>query len=116
VSIGGLEELVPEAWAEFRLGSTSTVIRCWTLSWRRMTQPLALDEDELDRIDEVVRTAGNDHLMVGFNRCLAPLLTKKRSVPVLRRAIRWRATRPTPVCAERTASTSTRNCGVRASR
>ena len=41
-------------------------------------KPLALDEDELGRIVEVVRTTGNDRLMVGFNRRFAPLLTDMR--------------------------------------
>lgn len=41
-------------------------------------KPLALDEDELDRIVEVVRTTSNDRLMVGFNRRFAPLLTDLR--------------------------------------
>ncbi len=39
-------------------------------------KPLALDEDELDRIVEVVRTTGNDRLMVGFNRRFAPMLDR----------------------------------------
>ncbi len=41
-------------------------------------KPLALDEDELARIVEVVRSSGNDRLMVGFNRRFAPLLTDMR--------------------------------------
>ena len=41
-------------------------------------KPLALDEDELARIVEVVRKTGNDRLMVGFNRRFAPLLTDMR--------------------------------------
>ncbi len=41
-------------------------------------KPLALDEDEMARIVEVVRTTGNDRLMVGFNRRFAPLLTDMR--------------------------------------
>ncbi len=41
-------------------------------------KPLALDENELAHIIEVVRTTGNDRLMVGFNRRFAPLLTEIR--------------------------------------
>jgi len=41
-------------------------------------KPLALDEDELGHIVEVVRSTGNDRLMVGFNRRFAPLLTDMR--------------------------------------
>jgi len=41
-------------------------------------KPLALSEDEVGRIVEVVRTTGNDRLMVGFNRRFAPLLTNMR--------------------------------------
>ncbi len=41
-------------------------------------KPLALGEDELQRILEVVRTTGNDRLMVGFNRRFAPLLVDLR--------------------------------------
>lgn len=41
-------------------------------------KPLALDEDQLDRIIETVRETGNDRLMVGFNRRFAPLLTDLR--------------------------------------
>ena len=41
-------------------------------------KPLALDEDELGRIVDVVRSTGNDRLMVGFNRRFAPLLTDMR--------------------------------------
>ena len=37
-------------------------------------KPLALTREELDRIVEVVQKAGNDRLMVGFNRRFAPLL------------------------------------------
>ncbi|MFF0340477.1 bi-domain-containing oxidoreductase [Kribbella sp. NPDC004875] len=38
-------------------------------------KPLALTDDELDRIVETVDATGNDRLMVGFNRRFAPLLT-----------------------------------------
>ena len=41
-------------------------------------KPLALDDDQLARILEVVATTGNDRLMVGFNRRFAPLLTEMR--------------------------------------
>ncbi len=41
-------------------------------------KPLALDEDELGRIVDVVRSSGNDRLMVGFNRRFAPMLTEMR--------------------------------------
>jgi predicted dehydrogenase len=42
-------------------------------------KPLALDDEQLDRIVEVVETSGNDRLMVGFNRRFAPILTSMRS-------------------------------------
>ncbi|WP_344023704.1 Gfo/Idh/MocA family oxidoreductase, partial [Kribbella jejuensis] len=38
-------------------------------------KPLALTDDELDRIVATVDATGNDRLMVGFNRRFAPLLT-----------------------------------------
>lgn len=38
-------------------------------------KPLALSEDQLDRILETVARTGNDRLMVGFNRRFAPLFT-----------------------------------------
>ncbi|GAA1615365.1 MULTISPECIES: bi-domain-containing oxidoreductase [Kribbella] len=38
-------------------------------------KPLALSDDELDRIVATVDATGNDRLMVGFNRRFAPLLT-----------------------------------------
>jgi predicted dehydrogenase/threonine dehydrogenase-like Zn-dependent dehydrogenase len=38
-------------------------------------KPLALSEDQLDRILEASANAGNDRLMVGFNRRFAPLFT-----------------------------------------
>jgi predicted dehydrogenase/threonine dehydrogenase-like Zn-dependent dehydrogenase len=41
-------------------------------------KPLALDDDQLGRILETVRTTGNDRLMVGFNRRFAPLLDDLR--------------------------------------
>jgi predicted dehydrogenase len=41
-------------------------------------KPLALSEDELQRILTVVRSTGNDRLMVGFNRRFAPLLVELR--------------------------------------
>jgi predicted dehydrogenase/threonine dehydrogenase-like Zn-dependent dehydrogenase len=42
-------------------------------------KPLALTGDELDRIVEVIAEAGNDRLMVGFNRRFAPLLTELKA-------------------------------------
>jgi predicted dehydrogenase/threonine dehydrogenase-like Zn-dependent dehydrogenase len=42
-------------------------------------KPLALTQDELDRIEETIASTGNDRLMVGFNRRFAPLLTGMRS-------------------------------------
>ncbi|MEU4198313.1 Gfo/Idh/MocA family oxidoreductase [Kribbella sp. NPDC026611] len=41
-------------------------------------KPLALTDDELDRIVATVDATGNDRLMVGFNRRFAPLLTDLR--------------------------------------
>ncbi len=41
-------------------------------------KPLALSGDELDQVVEVVRSTGNDRLMVGFNRRFAPLLADLR--------------------------------------
>lgn len=41
-------------------------------------KPLALTDEQLARILDVVRTTGNDRLMVGFNRRFAPLLTDMR--------------------------------------
>jgi predicted dehydrogenase/threonine dehydrogenase-like Zn-dependent dehydrogenase len=38
-------------------------------------KPLALTDEELDRIVATVEATGNDRLMVGFNRRFAPLLT-----------------------------------------
>ena len=42
-------------------------------------KPLALNTDELDRINEVVTKTGNDRLMVGFNRRFAPMLAKMKA-------------------------------------
>ncbi|GAA1561575.1 bi-domain-containing oxidoreductase [Kribbella sancticallisti] len=42
-------------------------------------KPLALTDEEVDRIVAVVDATGNDRLMVGFNRRFAPLLTDLRS-------------------------------------
>ncbi|MET9310287.1 bi-domain-containing oxidoreductase [Kribbella sp. NPDC003505] len=39
-------------------------------------KPLALTDEELDRIVATVEATGNDRLMVGFNRRFAPLLTE----------------------------------------
>ncbi|MBO0829954.1 MAG: bi-domain-containing oxidoreductase, partial [Streptosporangiales bacterium] len=41
-------------------------------------KPLALTDDELDRITGVVASTGNDRVMVGFNRRFAPLFTELR--------------------------------------
>jgi predicted dehydrogenase/threonine dehydrogenase-like Zn-dependent dehydrogenase len=41
-------------------------------------KPLALDDDQLDRIIDVVNETGNDRLMVGFNRRFAPILSDLR--------------------------------------
>lgn len=41
-------------------------------------KPLALSEDQLDRILATVAATGNDRLMVGFNRRFAPLFTHVR--------------------------------------
>jgi predicted dehydrogenase/threonine dehydrogenase-like Zn-dependent dehydrogenase len=38
-------------------------------------KPLALSIEELDRVTATVRATGNDRLMVGFNRRVAPLFT-----------------------------------------
>jgi predicted dehydrogenase/threonine dehydrogenase-like Zn-dependent dehydrogenase len=43
-------------------------------------KPLALTDDELQRIIDVVASTGNDRLMVGFNRRFAPMLTQLRSL------------------------------------
>ena len=42
-------------------------------------KPLALTDNELERIIDVITTTGNDRLMVGFNRRFAPLLAQMRS-------------------------------------
>ncbi|MFI6679306.1 bi-domain-containing oxidoreductase [Kribbella sp. NPDC050470] len=41
-------------------------------------KPLALNDEDLDRIVATVEQTGNDRLMVGFNRRFAPLLTDLR--------------------------------------
>jgi predicted dehydrogenase/threonine dehydrogenase-like Zn-dependent dehydrogenase len=41
-------------------------------------KPLALSEEQLTKILDVIRSTGNDRLMVGFNRRFAPLLTDLR--------------------------------------
>lgn len=41
-------------------------------------KPLALTDEELDRIAGVVASTGNDRVMVGFNRRFAPLFTELR--------------------------------------
>jgi predicted dehydrogenase/threonine dehydrogenase-like Zn-dependent dehydrogenase len=54
---------------------------CRALSAGKATfveKPLALSEAELERIDDVIRTTGNDRLMVGFNRRFAPMLVDLR--------------------------------------
>jgi predicted dehydrogenase len=42
-------------------------------------KPLALTQDELERIVNIVEKTGNDRLMVGFNRRFAPLLVELKS-------------------------------------
>jgi predicted dehydrogenase/threonine dehydrogenase-like Zn-dependent dehydrogenase len=42
-------------------------------------KPLALSNDELERVGEVIAETGNDRLMVGFNRRFAPLLTQMKA-------------------------------------
>jgi predicted dehydrogenase/threonine dehydrogenase-like Zn-dependent dehydrogenase len=42
-------------------------------------KPLALNDEELDRITETIAKTGNDRLMVGFNRRFAPMLAKMRA-------------------------------------
>jgi predicted dehydrogenase/threonine dehydrogenase-like Zn-dependent dehydrogenase len=42
-------------------------------------KPLALSQDELDRILDVVGRTGNDRLLVGFNRRFAPMLVDLRA-------------------------------------
>ncbi len=42
-------------------------------------KPLALTDEELQRVIEVVHESGNDRLMVGFNRRFAPLLSELRT-------------------------------------
>ena len=42
-------------------------------------KPLALTQEELERIVDVVEKTGNDRLMVGFNRRFAPLLGQLKS-------------------------------------
>ena len=42
-------------------------------------KPLALTDDELQRVIDTVAATGNDRLMVGFNRRFAPLLAEMKS-------------------------------------
>ena len=42
-------------------------------------KPLALSNDELQRVVEVIAETGNDRLMVGFNRRFAPLLAQMKA-------------------------------------
>jgi predicted dehydrogenase/threonine dehydrogenase-like Zn-dependent dehydrogenase len=42
-------------------------------------KPLALDEQQLRRVEVTIASSGNDRLMVGFNRRFAPLLTAMRA-------------------------------------
>ena len=42
-------------------------------------KPLALTNDELERVGEVIAETGNDRLMVGFNRRFAPLLAQMKA-------------------------------------
>jgi len=41
-------------------------------------KPLALDEEQLFQVIDIVKSSGNDRLMVGFNRRFAPLLQDVR--------------------------------------
>jgi predicted dehydrogenase len=41
-------------------------------------KPLAIDEDQLDRLRATVAETGNDRLVVGFNRRFAPMLVRLR--------------------------------------
>jgi predicted dehydrogenase/threonine dehydrogenase-like Zn-dependent dehydrogenase len=55
-------------------------------------KPLALTDDELRRVTEVVAATGNDRLMVGFNRRFAPMLTQLKSAfgqPAAGSAVRY---------------------------
>src|SRR5690606_31548776 len=61
--------------------STHADLTCRALEQGRsvfVEKPLALTEDEVARIADVVARKGNDRLMVGFNRRFAPLLTGLR--------------------------------------
>jgi predicted dehydrogenase/threonine dehydrogenase-like Zn-dependent dehydrogenase len=42
-------------------------------------KPLALTNDELERVGEAIAETGNDRLMVGFNRRFAPLLAQMKA-------------------------------------
>ena len=42
-------------------------------------KPLALSVDDVERVLDVVRSTGNDRLMVGFNRRFAPLLVELKN-------------------------------------
>ncbi|WUJ68636.1 bi-domain-containing oxidoreductase [Kribbella soli] len=58
--------------------STHAELACRALETGKavfVEKPLALTDEELDRIVATVDATGNDRLMVGFNRRFAPLLT-----------------------------------------
>ncbi|MFC6156368.1 bi-domain-containing oxidoreductase [Kribbella jiaozuonensis] len=58
--------------------STHAELACQALETGKavfVEKPLALTDEELDRIVATVDATGNDRLMVGFNRRFAPLLT-----------------------------------------
>ncbi|MEU8222883.1 bi-domain-containing oxidoreductase [Kribbella sp. NPDC048915] len=62
--------------------STHAELACRALETGKavfVEKPLALTDEELDRIVATVDATGNDRLMVGFNRRFAPLLTDLRS-------------------------------------
>jgi predicted dehydrogenase/threonine dehydrogenase-like Zn-dependent dehydrogenase len=61
--------------------STHAELACRALETGKavfVEKPLALTEEDLDRIVATVDATGNDRLMVGFNRRFAPLLTDLR--------------------------------------
>jgi predicted dehydrogenase/threonine dehydrogenase-like Zn-dependent dehydrogenase len=61
--------------------STHAELACRALETGKavfVEKPLALTDEELDRIVATVDATGNDRLMVGFNRRFAPLLTDLR--------------------------------------
>jgi predicted dehydrogenase/threonine dehydrogenase-like Zn-dependent dehydrogenase len=62
--------------------STHAELACRALETGKavfVEKPLALNDEDLDRIVATVDATGNDRLMVGFNRRFAPLLTDLRT-------------------------------------